>query len=45
MGYLSVFDDSIKAKPGFALVFSSSNSPLPAAGSGVLPGKVVLSAV
>ena len=45
IGCLTAFVHIIKAKLGLALVFSSANSSLPAAGSGVLLGEVVLSAL
>lgn len=45
MGFLAAFVNIIKAELGLALVFCSSNSPLPAAGGGVLSGEVVLSAL
>lgn len=45
MGFLTAFVSIIKAKLGLSLVFFSANSPLPAAGSGVLPGEVVFSAL
>lgn len=45
MGSLSAFVNIIKAELGLALVFCSANIPLPAAGGGVLPGEVVLSAI
>lgn len=45
MGFLAAFVNIVKAEPGLALVFSSANFTLPAAGGGVLPGEVVLSAL
>lgn len=45
MGFLAAFVNITKTEFGLALVFCSANSPLPAAGGGVLPGEVVLSAL
>lgn len=45
MGFLAAFVNITKTELGLALVFCSANSPLPAAGGGVLPGEVVLSAL
>lgn len=45
IGSLAAFVNIIKAELGLALVFFSANSFLPAAGGGVLPGEVVLSAL
>lgn len=45
IGYIAGFEIFTKAKHGLALVFSSAHSSLLAAGSGVLPGEVVLTAV
>lgn len=45
MGFLAAFVNIIKAELGLTLVFSSANFTLPAAGGGVLPGEVVLSAL
>lgn len=45
MGFLAAFVNIIKAVLGLALVFSSTHFALPAAGGGVLPREVVLSAV
>lgn len=45
MGFLSGFVDINKAELGLYVVFSSINSSLPCTGGGVLPGKMVFSAV
>lgn len=45
MGFLAAFVNIVKAKLGLTLVFFSANPPLLVTGSGVLPGKVVLSAL
>lgn len=45
MGFLSAFVNIIKAELGLALVFFSAYFTLLAAGGGVLPGEVVLSAL
>lgn len=47
MGFLAAFVNIIKTEPWpcSSQCFCSANSPLPAAGGGVLPGEVVLSAL
>lgn len=45
MGLLAASVNIIKAELGLTLVFCSANSSLSAAGGGVLPGEVVLSAL
>lgn len=45
MGCLTAFENATKAKLSLALVISSAHCPLSAAGSGVLPGEVVFSAL
>lgn len=45
MGFLAAFVNIVKTELGLALVFCSPHSSLTAAGGGVLPGEVVLSAL
>lgn len=45
MGCLTAFETVTKATLSLALVISRAHCPLPAAGSGVLPGEVVFSAL